>query len=90
MAELFVLGTIYPEPETDEFGDAIPGQDPLPGYHVNTTEEILPFKAFRINPKAPTCLVGGANTCFYKFASEAQFLEKLGLLENPILVQVSL
>ncbi len=88
--DMYVLGTVYPEPETDENGDAIPGQEPIAGYHVNTTEAVVYFKQFEIKPKTPMSAIGGVKTFYYRFANEAQFNEFLAFVGNYNLIEISI
>lgn len=88
MFDIYVLGLLYPEPETDENGDAIANPNPILGYHVNTTQSIAEFKQFEIKPKVPMSAVGGVKTFYYKFSNKEQFEQYLGLIENYNLIEV--
>ena len=61
-----VIGTMY-----DKDFDA---PNALPGYHVNSTEDVPEWSAFKITPNTPTRMWLGSDVVYcYKFDSKEQY-----------------
>ena len=71
MIQIDPIGTLYAALPPD----ATEGTQPaaLPGWHVNTTHPVPGWEAQRVAPETPRRVFGGLDTCFYVFASKAEF-----------------
>ena len=66
-----VIGTIYTAGTYDEEGNVITPPEPIPGYHVNSLEQIKDCNEYLIIPEHPRRIFwDNTNTFYYCFPDE--------------------
>lgn len=74
MIQIDDIGPIFESVASDASGSAIGQPAQIDGWHVNATHAVAGWEVYRVNPTYPRRVFGGAQTVFYTFASEREFL----------------
>ena len=82
-----VIGTIYTPGTYDTEGNTLVAPLALPGWHVNTTQNVPQWSAAEVHPSTPRRVFGGTRTYFYTFTSEATYTAAQANLTNKPLVK---
>ena len=74
--EYNVIGTINKPTGVmlkDDEGFEYPELAPIEGWHVNTTQEVVEWEQYKVNPVTPMRVYAGIDTYFYTFPDQETF-----------------
>lgn len=72
---LDIIGTIYTSPVFNEAGDMTSAPQPIPGWHVNASDEVEGWETLRVYPATPVRVFAGHSSVCYVFTDEVAFKE---------------